>query len=255
MDGTLELIRAAAAGHGFNLTAAVAAWRYDAATQAATRSERLSPRCQSIVVLGNGGADFWHAVNRHAQIHPEWFAREHPLDDYTRWAVEQDLAPRLAARGVRFSIAYPFVGNEPRLDFVTLGKVAGLGVVGLVGVLIHPTYGPWIAFRAALLLEEEIEQLGPAIGFEPCPGCTTRSCIAACPAQAVGTAGWEIARCLKHRVEARPSCDSRCHARVACVIGPEHRYPDDELAYHQERALRVMEPYYRRHVKAAESPA
>jgi hypothetical protein len=29
---------------------------------------------------------------------------------------------------------------------------------------------------------------------------------------------------------------ARCHARVACVLGPEHRHPDDALAYHQRRA-------------------
>ena len=39
---------------------------------------------------------------------------------------------------------------------------------------------------------------------------------------------------------------NRCHARVACVLGPDERYPDEELAYHQMRALRVMRPYYRR---------
>jgi hypothetical protein len=33
------------------------------------------------------------------------------------------------------------------------------------------------------------------------------------------------------------------------VLGPEHRYPDDELAYHQMRALRSMRPYYEAHIK------
>jgi hypothetical protein len=33
------------------------------------------------------------------------------------------------------------------------------------------------------------------------------------------------------------------------VLGPEHRYADDELAYHQMRALRSMRPYYDSHLK------
>ena len=33
------------------------------------------------------------------------------------------------------------------------------------------------------------------------------------------------------------------------MLGPEHRYPDDELAYHQMRALRAMRPYYETHIK------
>ena len=56
-------------------------------------------------------------------------------------------------------------------------------------------------------------------------------------------------KCLTHRVEAEPDCAGRCHARVGCVLGPEHRYPDDELAYHQMRALRAMRPYYETHIK------
>jgi hypothetical protein len=28
------------------------------------------------------------------------------------------------------------------------------------------------------------------------------------------------------------------------VLGPDERYPDDELAYHQMRALRLMRQYY-----------
>ncbi|MGH8012878.1 MAG: hypothetical protein ACREQ4_10300, partial [Candidatus Binataceae bacterium] len=86
---------------------------------------------------------------------------------------------------------------------------------------------------------------GIALGFDPCPQCTARTCISACPGAAVSfPAGWDIPGCTKHRVEAESDCAARCHARVACVLGPEHRYPDDELAYHQERALRSIREYY-----------
>ena len=61
--------------------------------------------------------------------------------------------------------------------------------------------------------------------------------------------GWDIPKCLTHRVEVEPDCTPRCHARAGCVLGPEHRYPDDELAYHQMRALRSMRPYYEAHIK------
>jgi hypothetical protein len=115
---------------------------------------------------------------------------------------------------------------------------------------VNPIYGPWIAFRAALLVDAEIDEPGAAVSFDPCPSCTVRSCISACPAGAVSfPAGWDIPRCLKHRVEVEADCAPGCHARIGCVIGPQHRYPDDELAYHQARALHSMRPYYNAHLK------
>jgi epoxyqueuosine reductase len=61
--------------------------------------------------------------------------------------------------------------------------------------------------------------------------------------------GWDLPGCLKFRVEHEPDCAPRCHARAACVLGPEYRYPDAELAYHQGRALEVMRPYYEAHLR------
>ena len=65
---------------------------------------------------------------------------------------------------------------------------------------------------------------------------------------AVGEAGWDVIRCVRHRVEADPDCSAGCYARIGCVIGPEHRYSDDELRHHQERALRTMREYYNTHL-------
>ncbi|HEX4209843.1 MAG TPA: hypothetical protein VHY56_05585, partial [Candidatus Binataceae bacterium] len=184
-----------------------------------------------------------------AKAHPGWRDRTHPLDDFTRGLIENQIEPIMRERGVSSTSVYPFIG-EPTLNFIALGKLAGLGAPSLLGVLIHPVYGPWIAFRAALLLDFALDQPGEAAGFDPCPRCVSRSCITACPASAVNfPAGWDIPACLTHRVEAETDCASRCHARVACVIGPDHRYPDDELEYHHRRALAAMRPYYDAHLR------
>jgi epoxyqueuosine reductase len=176
--------------------------------------------------------------------------RENPLDDFTRSMVEQHIGSALAARNVPHTIVYPFMNNAPTLNFMEAGKAAGLSGPSILGVMVHPLYGPWIAFRAAILIADPIDEPGEALGFDPCPSCTARSCISACPADAVAfPSGWNIPRCLTHRVENEPDCTPRCHARAACVLGPEHRYPEDELAYHQMRALRSMRPYYEAHIK------
>ena len=137
----------------------------------------------------------------------------------------------------------------PTLNFIELAKLAGLGGPSIIGVVLNPTYGPWIAFRAALIVDVDLDLPGDAVGFDPCPKCVPRSCVAACPATAVSyPAGWDIPKCLTHRIEVEADCAPRCHARVGCVIGPEHRYPDGELEYHQRRALAAMRPWYETHL-------
>jgi hypothetical protein len=252
VSSTLDSIRHAAAPHGLNLVAAIPIARYDhePAVTEISRASAIDPDARSIVVIGNGGGALWDALKAHASSHPGWWDRANPLDDFTREAIERDVAAPVRASGVRCVTVYPFESAGPTLNFIALGKVAGVAGPSILGVTVHPVYGPWIAFRAALLLDEDLDSPGDALGFDPCPRCTVRSCIPACPAQAVSADfGWDIPKCLVHRVEDEPDCAPRCHARAGCVLGPEHRYPDDELAYHQMRALRSMRPYYDAHLK------
>ncbi len=245
VNATLERIRAAAAPHGLNLVAATLVERYDAAIAKELRASELAPGAQSIVIIGNGGGELWAALKRHVMAHPGWMNREHPLDDFTRAIVESSIAAPLRETGQRCTVVYPFMHDGRTLNFIELAKIAGLAGPSIIGIAVHPEFGPWIALRAALLVDELIDAPGTAVGFDPCPSCVPRSCVAACPVGAVSVAGgWDIPKCLAHRVEVEPDCAPRCHARIACVLGPQHTYPDDELAYHQRRALRAMKPWY-----------
>lgn len=250
MLSTLETIRRASAPQGLNLVAATSVARYDAAVAVQSRAGALDRDAKSIVVIGNGGGALWHALKIHAERNPGWWKRDNPLDDFTREVVERDVASAARALGRRCTVLFPFMSDGPTLNFIELGKAAGIAGPSILGVTVHPIYGPWIAFRAALLLDEEIDSPGDALGFDPCPRCTARTCIPACPAGAVSIdSEWDIPKCLTHRVEVEADCTPRCHARAGCVLGPEHRYPDDELAYHQMRALRSMRPYYEARIK------
>jgi epoxyqueuosine reductase len=246
----LDAVTSAATPCGLNLVAATPAERYDAAVKPEYRASVIAPGARSIIVIGNGGAAFWKAFKRYADDNPGWTMRDNPLDDFTRVVVDRDIAPSLTKSQLAHTIIYPFMSNGPTLNFMEAGKAAGLSGPSILGVMVHPVYGPWIAFRAAILLNELIDAPGAAPGFDPCPSCIPRTCIRACPADAVSVAkGWDIPKCLTHRVEVEADCAPRCHARAGCVLGPEHRYPDEELAYHQMRALRSMRPYYEAHIK------
>lgn len=246
----LEKIHAAAAPHGLNLVAAIPVERYDTAVAKGIRARELAPGTRSIVIIGNGGGALWAALKRHAAAHPGWMDREHPLDDFTRTIVQSSIAAPLHESNHRCTVVYPFLHDQRTLNFMRLAKIAGLAGPSIIGVAVHPEFGQWIAFRAALLIDELIDAPGPAAGFDPCPSCVPRSCIAACPVNAVSiVSGWNVTKCLTHRVEVEEDCGSRCHARVACVLAPQHVYTDEELAHHQTRALRAMKPWYEANIR------
>jgi epoxyqueuosine reductase QueG len=119
-------------------------------------------------------------------------------------------------------------------DFVALGREAGLGVGGRLGMLLHPEYGPWVSLRAALLSARDLPPDAPLAGFDPCTGCAA-PCADACPGAAVPPEGFSVSRCAVARAR-EPACRLRCDARRACVVGPFHAYDAAAEAHHMSRA-------------------
>lgn len=230
----VDAVERALAPHGLNLVGATTLAAYDAAVPAVHRLAAIAPGMASALVIGNGGRAFWDAFRAFCSAHPGHDATPDPIDAFTSRTIDEHLAPVLGGRPTR--ILYPFRFPAEPVSFVHLAECAGLGRRSLTGVLVHPVFGPWIALRAAVLVRDRIEAPRPADGFDPCPTCVERACIAACPAGAVTPAGWDVPRCAAHRGRDGDECASRCHARFECVIGREHRYPPDALAYHQRRA-------------------
>jgi hypothetical protein len=219
---------------GLNLIGVAEVAAYDAEVGPSRRLARHLAGARSVVVVGNGGGAFWDAYRRYCVANPGHERRADPVDDYTRQATEAACAP-LEERGDA-RVLYPFGFAEDGVSFTRLALLAGLGSRSLVGVLVHPVYGPWMALRAAILVRARLAAPRPAAGWDPCPSCRDRPCITACPGGAIADTGWSVPRCGTTRARADDPCGTRCHARVACVLGPEHRYPDEALAYHQRRA-------------------
>ena len=231
---SIDSIAAAVAPFGLNLIGVASVAAYDAEVGPARGLARHLDGAESVIVVGNGGGAFWGAYRRFCTAHRGYDQRPDPLDDFTREVVEGACAP--LARRVAMRILYPFGFAQDGVAFTRLALLAGLGRASLVGVLVHPVYGPWIALRAAILVRQRLEAPRPAKDFDPCPSCSERPCIAACPGGAVDAAGGSVPRCGAQRARPDDPCATRCHARVACVLGPEHRHPDAALAYHQRRA-------------------
>jgi hypothetical protein len=224
---------------GLNLLGTARVADYDAAVPERYAIRGLAPEARTAVVIGNGGGEFWHAFRSHCARHPEHDRLADPLDAFTRLVVEEAVAANPTGAGAR--VVYPFRFPAEPVSFVHLAECAGLGRRSVAGVLVHPVFGPWIALRAAILLPAVVvaERAVPE-DFDPCPSCVERACMPACPVGAVGPQGWDVPRCAAHRVSDPGACATRCEARFMCVIGREHRYPAEALAYHQARALPLL---------------
>jgi epoxyqueuosine reductase QueG len=206
----------------------------------------LLPQAKTLVVIGNGGGEFWTRFRAYYNARPGYLQEhEHPLDDYTVETIENVLAPSLQSSGAIYHYLYPFRFWTESVSFMHLARAAGLAGPSILGVVIHPEYGPWLALRAALLIDQHLYIPPVAPGFNPCPDCRERACMAACPATAVSSEkGWDIPACVQHRLRSPSDCTHHCHARYECVYGQAHRYPPDELQYHQQRSFAEMRKYF-----------
>lgn len=212
-------------GAGFDVCGVLEAAHYDALVPGAWQSARRLPAARSALLMASGGRSLWRAL----QVSPERDG-PHPVDRYTRRVVGEVVA-RLGTTGRAASglLACDRHGGA-YADFVALGRAAGLGTPGRLGLLLHPVFGPWLSIRAVVLTGEAWPETPPLEGFDPCAGCPA-PCAQACPGGAPRDEGFDLAACDATR-RITPACASRCEARHACLLGPEHAYPPEAEAHH-----------------------
>jgi cyanocobalamin reductase (cyanide-eliminating) / alkylcobalamin dealkylase len=197
---------------GIDLSAVTSAGAYDALVDVPFRLG--APVDATVLVLGNTRA-LWP--------HLERFLRDHgplddPVDTYVIHTVHAATADVRDLLDIRFS-------HEPpprRIAIQRLADRAGLAWLSPSHLCVHPTYGPWIALRAAIVLGRPLIDV-PTAATARCE-CTTN--------------------CLPRLQEAiaagEPSNNDEMVAqwhrwlamRDACPVGREHRYSDEQIRYH-----------------------
>jgi ferredoxin len=187
------------------------------------------PGAAGALIVGSGGSAFFDRFDSGPEAVD---GAPNPLDRYTERVVTRAARDALAPRASAHSVHFPF-GLRPRIPFQRLGRAAGLGGPGPLGLQIHPTFGPWWAYRALIVVDQPLPLAAPP--GDGCAGCDA-PCVAACPAGAVARGGFQIIACHARRLVAEP-CLLSCAARIACVRGPEHRYRDEELAFHMRASM------------------
>lgn len=186
----------------------------------------------TLVLLGNAGAGLWAAFSRA----PEF--ADGMADPLNRWSerVIGGLAEQLGAAAY-----YPF-GGPPHLPFIAWAKCAEPVQESPLGMLIHPDYGLWHAYRGGLAFGEKLELPPPDRRPRPCDSCAGKPCLQACPVAAFLPRGYDVPACTKHVAApaGRDCLDLGCRARRACPVGREWQYAPEQAGLHMAAFLRAQ---------------
>ena len=181
----------------------------------------------TLLMVGNAGGAMWQAFAA------ERDAAENPLDRWTKRVVDP-IARRFWARAL-----YPF--DAPHPPFQRWAQRAEAVRPSPLGILIHPKFGLWHAYRAALLFDERLELPHQRDEPSPCESCREKPCLSACPVGAFTSADYDVASCAAHIATHDTTClDAGCHARNACPVGENFRYPMEQTHFHMSAFARSM---------------
>jgi hypothetical protein len=182
------------------------------------------------VLVGNAGPAMWRAFARARRSGPD------ALDGWVRDGLTA------AAHDLDATALFPF-GGPPWLPFQRWAQRAGPARPSPLGILIHPDFGLWHAYRGALAFAEW-HALPPADDRPPpCEACAGRPCLTACPAGAfVAATGYDVPACTAHlATPAGSDCnDLGCRARRACPIGRDFAYAPAQAAFHMAAFRRAQ---------------
>lgn len=188
-----------------------------------TAEDGLGADVGTVVLVGNAGPDIWSAFSQ-ARLD-----EDNPMDFWTRTYVDA-VAGKHGCRAV-----YPF-GGPPYHPFQRWAMRGDTVFPSPVGILIHPRYGLWHAYRAALLFDGRLDLPAREETVSPCDTCEDKPCLTTCPAGAFRPDGYDVPACTRHlRVRAGRDCMKEgCRARRACPVGREHTYVPAQAAFHMK---------------------
>jgi hypothetical protein len=181
---------------------------------------------RSVLLIGNAGAAYWPHFVRWRRAQAPDIAN--PLDTWCREIIGA-VAEMVGARAVSPS-------DKPYLPFQQWAMRAEGLKPSPLGILMHPEYGLWHAYRGALLFDHQISYRQAGEENHLCNACTGKPCMKSCPVDAYSVEGFAYEACLAHvRGAAGQPCRSGgCLDRNACPYGTDYRYPAEVQAFHMK---------------------
>ncbi len=181
----------------------------------------LPPGTRTLLLLAPREPGFW----AHLTAQPEW-AGDDPVDRWSRRVIGR-IACDIGAKAL-----FPF-GGPPYHPFYQWALRTGRIWDSPVRLLISADQGLLVSFRGALALKEVIDL--PALAPRPCDTCD-KPCLTACPAGALGPAGYDVPACHSHLDRDGAAClAGGCLVRRACPVSQGYARLEKQSAYHMSR--------------------
>jgi hypothetical protein len=178
----------------------------------------------TLVLVGNVGSGLWAVFAQSAEAQD---GAPHPLN---RWT--QRVLDRIAAE-IDAVTLFPF-GGPPYLPFQRWAMRAEPVAPSPLGILIHPDYGLWHAYRGALAFADRLTLPPRVERRRPCDSCADRPCLSACPVNAFTDRGYDVPACIRHidGPAGRECMSGGCLARRACPVGTGFAHDAAQAAFH-----------------------
>lgn len=195
-----------------------------------TPEDGAPPGAKTLLLIGNAGPAMWQAFERDRRGEVD------PLNAWTQRVIGE-IATRFGAIPV-----FPFDG-PPYAPFFTWAKRAEAVSDSPIGMLIHPEYGLWHAWRGALAFQDRLVLPPLPSEVRPCDSCTDQPCQSACPVDAFADGQYDVGACASHlRTPAGADCMAAgCRARRSCPVGADYTYEAAQAQFHMAAFLRNRE--------------
>ena len=184
----------------------------------------------TLLLFGNAGSSIWQSFSTSAEY------RDGEADPLNRWSTR--IGNMLAAEWGGDAL-FPF-GGPPYQPFLKWAKKSEDLASSKLGMLIHPVYGLWHAYRFAVALPIRIS-ITPEehAGYHACSGCAHQRCLNVCPVKAFDGTQYDVEACYKYLVSNPDSACQRlgCAARKACPEGAGYEYQPAHAAFHMEKFI------------------
>jgi hypothetical protein len=178
-----------------------------------------------VILIGNAGPEMFRRFARE---------RDPAKDSLDQWCRERIGA---LARDLDAKAVFPF--DKPPYPFLTCARRGGGGHVSPLGLNIHPQYGLWHAYRAALMFPVAFDLPPLSPGPHPCESCADKPCLSACPVSAFSAGRYDIEACVDHisSGDGETCMSGGCLARRACPVGQAYIYAPAQAQFHMNAFL------------------
>lgn len=198
----------------------------------------------SLLVAANGGRRMWEAIAEEVALGRAAADESHPVDVHTARALAEFIRMCLSDGEVRS--VFPRQPDAAHFPIQAFGEWMGWVHPSPLGIGISPTWGLWHAYRFAIVTTLELPPTARAAVPSPCDSCASRPCIPVCPPGAVKKsrhrmATFDVRSCSEFRIREGSVCAEKCLARIACPVGPEHRYVTSQMSHVYGRSRITMQ--------------